>query len=490
MKQPFLRFYLDGRPNKNGERQIFLDISIGYAEIDVTKQVKNFKSDRKKYTPIKLSAFCRIKAENFGKQIKKGNRTVFVFDEKVFNKYSKTNRSIKTRLAKIENVVNEVTNQFYIQEVNPTPKEFKEVLETRLGRKQKEVIKEETVLAFLYAKIESDREAIKMKKKDALSENHIKTYVSLSRMFENYHIATSTEITFSDFNSKDFYWDFFKIVDAVYRGEIEVENPNQKKKQRKDPTGYGIKSINKYVKLLHRVLSLGKAKGYNLTLDLSDSSLSLENPSAEKEIYLNESEILKAINCSVDNEFLENARQYLIMASLMGLRVEDMESLSGLQPEIFKTRKREFLGVKVDIGKTKSQTIIPILKPVRDILSNNNTTFPVFKEHLVNVWLKKICKLLEINSFEQRTKISFNQGKIVTTDIPKYKLVSTHDCRRSFVTNLLSNNINGERVKYITHPKKEDSKDMMALYNKADLIDKAESFLDEIKNCNSLVYTY
>jgi len=244
------------------------------------------------------------------------------------------------------------------------------------------------------------------------------------------------------------------------------------------------------VKLLHRVLSLGKAKGYNLTLDLSDSSLSLENPFAEKEIYLNEFEILKAINCSVDNELLENARQYLIMASLMGLRVEDMESLSGLQPEIFKTRKREFLGVKVSIGKTKSQTIIPILKPVRDILSNNNTTFPVFKEHLVNVWLKKICKLLEINFFEQRTKISFNQGKIITTDIPKYKLVSIHDCRRSFITNLLSNNINGERVKYITHPKKEDSKDMMALYNKADLVDKAEVFLNEIKNCNSLVYTY
>jgi len=244
------------------------------------------------------------------------------------------------------------------------------------------------------------------------------------------------------------------------------------------------------VKLLHRVLSLGKAKGYNLTLDLSDSSLSLENPFAEKEIYLNEFEILKAINCSVDNELLENARQYLIMASLMGLRVEDMESLSGLQPEIFKTRKREFLGVKVSIGKTKSQTIIPILKPVRDIFSNNNTTFPVFKEHLVNVWLKKICKLLEINFFEQRTKISFNQGKIITTDIPKYKLVSIHDCRRSFITNLLSNNINGERVKYITHPKKEDSKDMMALYNKADLVDKAEVFLNEIKNCNSLVYTY
>jgi len=42
-------------------------------------------------------------------------------------------------------------------------------------------------------------------------------------------------------------------------------------------------------------------------------------------------------------------------------------------------------------------------------------------------------------------------------------------------------------LKYIVHSKKDDSKDMIFLY---DLIDKVESFLDEIKNCNSLVYTY
>ena len=236
MKQPTLRFYLDGRPDKYGERQIFLDISIGYSELDFSRKLMNFNSDRKKYKPIKISTLCKIKPEYFGVYIRKSQRTVFVYDEKVFSQYSKTNRSIKTKLDRITNAVNEVTNHFYITEENPTPKEFKEVLEIKLGRQKKQVVKEKTVLQFLYDKIENDRQAIIMKKKDAISENHIKTFVSLSRMFENYQIATKTEIRFSDFNSQTFYWSFFKVVDAIYRGEIEVDNPNQPKEQRRDPT--------------------------------------------------------------------------------------------------------------------------------------------------------------------------------------------------------------------------------------------------------------
>lgn len=326
MKEPKLRFYLDNKPDKDGKHQIFIDISIGYSEIDPTKKVKNFRSDRKNYKPIKISALRRIKPEYFGQYIQKGERKVFVFHENTFNKYSRNDRSIKTRLEQIKSAVNFVVNNFYHLEVSPTNKEFKEALEIKLGRKRKEIIKEKTVLDFLYEKIKNDRRDRELNKKDALSENHIKTYVSLSRMFENYHLATNTQVLFSDFNSIEFYWNFFKVVDAIYRGEIEVHNPNQPKKQRKDPTGYGVKSINKYIKLLHRILSLGRKAGENVTLDTSDSSLFLKNPPAEKEVYLDEREIKLAIENTVNQSEMSNAREYLIMASLMGLRIEDMEN--------------------------------------------------------------------------------------------------------------------------------------------------------------------
>ncbi|GAA3608893.1 hypothetical protein Q4Q39_17470 [Flavivirga amylovorans] len=165
MKQPFLRFYLDSHENRNGERKIFLDISIGYSEIDYGKSVKNFNSDRKKYKPIKIATGCRIKPENFGKQIEKGSKKVFSFDKKIFDKYSRVNRSIRTKLEQIENAVIEVTNHFYIKKHNPTPKEFKDLLEIELGRKAGEVIKQKSVLEYLYDKIKADRVDAKQGKK-------------------------------------------------------------------------------------------------------------------------------------------------------------------------------------------------------------------------------------------------------------------------------------------------------------------------------------
>lgn len=488
MKQPFLRFYLDSHENKSGERKIFLDISIGYSEIDFDKPYKNFNSDRKKYKPIKISTGCRIKPENFGKVVEKGSRKVFSFDQNIFDKYSRVNRSIKTKLEQIKNAVVDVTNQFYIKKYNPNPEEFKDALLIELGRKQGDVIKEKSVLEYLYDKIKTDREDAKQGKKNALSPNHIKTYVSLSRMFENYEIATNTQVMFSNFNNRNFQWEFFRLVDAIYRGEIEVDNPNQSKKQRKDPTGYGVKSINKYIKLLHRVLRLGKRDGYNMTLDIEDSSLMLENPPAEKEIYLSEPELKKVIDIKVTDPELLNAKQYLILASLMGLRIEDMSTLYALKPRTYTKEDKSFKGVKVYINKTKTEVIIPLLKPVQEVLKENKGKFPVFKES-VNKHLKILCALLKINALEERTKISFRDGKLETLKVPKHELVTTHDCRRSFITNLGLKGVSQDIVLSITHPKKKDSNNMMSVYNNSSMVDKAFVFLNSLDRIDSKVYT-
>jgi len=487
MKQPTTRFFLDKRVNKDGAQRIYADIHFGYSEIDYKKTRKNFNSDRKNYKRVVLYAECKIKAENFGKTVIKGSRKVFVFDQKTFDKYSRSNRFIKTKLEKIKTAVDDVANQFYIKKKNPSPEEFKKHLLIELGRNEANVVKEKSVLEYLYDKIKSDKEDAKKGKKNALSPNHIKTYVSLSRMFENYQIATQKEIMFSDFNNKKFQWHFFEIVDSIYRGEIEVDNPNQARKQAKDPTGYGVKSINKYIKLLHRVLRLGKRDGHDMTLDLEDSNLMLENPPPQKEIYLNEPELQKIINIKVNQPELLNAKYYLIMASLMGLRVEDMTTLHKLKPKVYSSNGKSFEGVKVYINKTKSEVVIPLLKPVRGVLLENNNRFPVFKES-VNKHLKTLCDLVGVNSLEERTKISFRGGKLETLKVPKYELVTTHDCRRSFITNLGLKGVSQDIVLSITHPKKKNSNDMMAVYNNANMVDKAAVFLNAIEKIKSKVY--
>ena len=46
-----------------------------------------------------------------------------------------------------------------------------------------------------------------------------------------------------------------------------------------------------------------------------------------------------------------------------------MEQLGGLSPKYYKGKTNNFYGVQISIGKTKSEVIIPLLKPVKDILS-------------------------------------------------------------------------------------------------------------------------
>lgn len=488
MKYPTTRFYLDTYENKKGEKKIFVDISFAYSEIDLDKIRKNFNSERKKYKRVKMFTECKIKPENFGKLVFRGDKKVFTFDQRIFDRYSRTNRSIKTKLERIENAVNEVGNLFYVKKLNPTPAEFKNKLLIELGITNEEVTKEKSVLEYLREKIETDKEDAKQGKKDALTLNHIKTYTSLSRMFENYELATKHRVLFSDFNDRNFQWEFFGVVDSIYRGDTKVVNLNQSKKQRRDPTGYGVKSINKYIKLLHRVLRLGKRDGYNMTLDIENSSLMLENPPPQKEIYLNENELKTIIKTKVTDPELLNAQQYLVMASLMGLRIDDMSKLHELETEIFKKDDKSFIGVKVYINKTKTEVIIPILKPVQDILDDNQGKFPLFRE-TVNKHIKSLCAILKINTLEERTKISFRDGKLETLKIPKWQLITTHDCRRSFVTNLGLKGINQDIVAFITHPKKKDNNNMMAVYNNSSMVDKAFTFLDAIDKIESDIYS-
>ena len=481
MNLPIIRYYLDSRKNTKNEQRIFIDISFSYSEFD-------YDNSKTKYERVKYFSGCYIKPEYFVKQVNRGSKTVSTYDEKAFNRYSKSNRAIKTKLEQIETAINNVANRFYVNKQNPSPKEFKSELLIELGETKKQVVREKSVLEFLQEKIKTDKEDTKQGKKNALSVNHIKTYVSLSRMFENYEIATKSTVMFSDFNAKNFQWDFFEVVDSIYRGEIEIDNPNQSKKQRKDPTGYGVKSINKYIKLLHRVLKLGKGAGYNMTLDVEDSSLKLENPPPQKEIYLNENELKKIIDTKVIEPELLNAKQYLVMASLMGLRIEDMSKLHELSPKSFKKDRKSFLGVKVNVKKTKTEVIIPILKPVKEILDKNQGKFPLFRE-TVNKHIKTLCSILKIDTLEERTKISFRDGKLETVKVPKCELLTTHDFRRSFVTNLGLKGVNQDIVASITHPKKKDSNNMMAVYNNSSMVDKAFTFLDAIDKIESNVYT-
>ena len=116
--------------------------------------------------------------------------------------------------------------------------------------------------------------------------------------------------------------------------------------------------------------------------------------------------------------------------------------------------------IKINIQKTKTiDHKIPLSQYSISILDKYKNTIyeplPVISSQKFNKYLKKCCKLAEIDT---PTTISRYFGnKRVDKTLPKYELITSHTARKSFVTNSLVLGMNQMVVRNIKGHKKEDS---------------------------------
>jgi integrase len=158
-----------------------------------------------------------------------------------------------------------------------------------------------------------------------------------------------------------------------------------------------------------------------------------------QDTYLKESEIIKIFEFDFTNDYLDNARDWLIIGLRTGLRISDFIPL---------TPKDIIDGfIEISTKKTDFPVIIPLHSNVIEILNKRAGNFPrVISDQKFNEYVKIVAKnsgLTEIVSggkiTEKTVEINGIKEKIhrkVISDYPKYELVSSHICRRSFATNL------------------------------------------------------
>lgn len=164
------------------------------------------------------------------------------------------------------------------------------------------------------------------------------------------------------------------------------------------------------------------------------------SPSYEtNDIYLNTEEINQIHNTLIENEKLSNAKDWLIIGLYTGLRVSDLTKLTSGDMEGDFIYKKTY--------KTKFPVIIPIHKHVREILEKRQGKFPKrISDQKLNDYIKEVCKIAGITTIVEGAKIcpieieEDGKKKIIHRKVdgkyPKYELVTTHTCRRSFATNL------------------------------------------------------
>ncbi|MDR3712525.1 MAG: site-specific integrase [Puia sp.] len=159
-------------------------------------------------------------------------------------------------------------------------------------------------------------------------------------------------------------------------------------------------------------------------IDLSDFKILDEETDA---IYLSVEEIRTLYNLDLSGHpEWSRFRDLFVLGSFTGLRFSDF---NGIKPEDI----RNGMLYKKQ-GKSDHWVVIPLRPEANDILMNRfKRKVPPTSNAELNRYIKKVGQLAGIN---MPIKVSYKKGNQDMVAVkPKYALITTHTCRRSFCTN-------------------------------------------------------
>lgn len=192
--------------------------------------------------------------------------------------------------------------------------------------------------------------------------------------------------------------------------------------------GYSNTLIEKYVSQIKYFAKEAKVAGYDTSIEIESNKFTFARD-VTLDTYLNEIEIDNIFNLDLSkNEKLDNVRDLFILGVWTGLRVSDLKRIN----EFNISNNR----IKIS-GTVKGDSVveIPIHPQLKEVLIKRNMKLPILSEQKFNLYVKDLCELAKIN------EVTFGSIKDPETNrkkkdyYPKFKLISSHTCRRSFVTN-------------------------------------------------------
>ncbi|MBL0294471.1 MAG: tyrosine-type recombinase/integrase [Saprospiraceae bacterium] len=147
-------------------------------------------------------------------------------------------------------------------------------------------------------------------------------------------------------------------------------------------------------------------------------------------IYLEPREIDLVRDLSDLADYLDNVRDWLLVACSTGQRVSDFMRMKPSM--IRRDQNRSF--IELTQKKTGAPVTIPLLPEVDEILKKRQGNFPrPISDQKFNEYAKEVCQRARIDTIirvKKRVENHYKEG-----EFPKYELISSHVGRRSFATN-------------------------------------------------------
>ncbi len=239
----------------------------------------------------------------------------------------------------------------------------------------------------------------------------VQKYEALKGKIESYQSHTKKTYLLRDVNPT-FRNDFMK-----YLREVDILGGN---------------TAGHYIKLLKAVCMDAQYNG----MEVSPQLKRVKNYSEKSDkIYLTFEEIEKIEATTFTRQALENARDWLVIGCYIGQRVSDLLTLTS-ENIVTRAGLQMIELVQVKTGKNVS---IPFHPKVKAIIEKYGGNFPYkLIDQRFNEYIKDVCKLAGITQPVKGGKLTGVREKTfrkVDSIYPKYELITSHVCRRSFATN-------------------------------------------------------
>ncbi len=167
-------------------------------------------------------------------------------------------------------------------------------------------------------------------------------------------------------------------------------------------------------------------------------------------IYNTESEIEQMYNFNYPNRYLRNAVNLYCIGCCTGLRYSDLNQLDSHRDTVTIQGHRY---LKIHTQKTNDDLIIPYNDLLIKILETQK--IKSISNQKLNLWIKAAARLCGID--KKVSNITYPKGIIKKEFIEKWRLISAHTARRSFVTNMYIKGVPAQYIMRITGHKSEST---------------------------------
>ncbi|GAA5087112.1 phage integrase SAM-like domain-containing protein [Chryseobacterium ginsengisoli] len=189
-----------------------------------------------------------------------------------------------------------------------------------------------------------------------------------------------------------------------------------------------LKTVGNYIKNVKAIARQAMLEGLPVHEEINHQEF-FRTSSKTKAIYLTEHEINKIFKHDFsNNERLSRVRDLLIIGLWTGQRIRDFKNI--------KASDIKDGYIEITTSKTGMDVAIPLHDHVIEILKKWDGNFPTsLSDQKFNKYVKEVGEEVGLTYLVNGSRINPETKRKEEGEFPKYELISSHICRRSFATN-------------------------------------------------------